>query len=84
MRDGSTLWSVGETSTVEVWEAIQNKLKIKQIIQNELNNDTEDESEKILSLYIIASKEQRAAMDALLVCICGETLSTIIGKAKEE
>lgn len=84
MRDGSTLWSVGETSTVEVWEAIQNKLKIKQIIQNELNNDTEDESEKILSLYIMASKEQRAAMDALLVCICGETLSTIIGKAKEE
>lgn len=84
MRDGSTLWSVGETSTVEVREAIQNKLKIKQIIQNELNNDTEDESEKILSLYIMASTEQRAAMDALLVCICGETLSTIIEKAKEE
>lgn len=84
MRDGSTLWSDGETSTVEVWEAIQNKLKIKQIIQNELNNDAEDESERILSLYIMASKEQRAAMDALLVCICGETLSTIIEKAKEE
>lgn len=84
MRDGSTLWSVGETSTVEVREAIQNKLKIKQIILNELNNDVEDESEKILSLYIMASEEQRAAMDALLVCICGETLSTIIEKAKEE
>lgn len=84
MRDGSTLWLVGETSTVEVREAIQNKLKIKQIILNELNNDVEDESEKILSLYIMASEEQRAAMDALLVCICGETLSTIIEKAKEE
>lgn len=82
MSKEALLWAVGETSAKTVSAALADKLSVKQLIKKELDNDSEDESEKMLKLYILANTEQRAVMDALLVCICGETMESLINNAK--
>ena len=65
MSKEALLWAVGETSVGTVSEALKDKLNVKQLIKDTLANDSEDESEKILTLYALATAEQRAVMDAL-------------------
>lgn len=80
MSKEALLWAIGETSVKTVNAALADKLSVKQLIKKELDNDSEDESEKMLKLYVLANAEQRAVMDALLVCICGETMESLINK----
>ena len=82
MSKEALLWAVGETSVGTVSEALKDKLNVKQLIKDTLANDSEDESEKTLTLYALATAEQRAVMDALLVCMCGETMESLIYSTK--
>lgn len=52
------------------------------VIQEEMATDTENDSAKLIDLYQKVSKEERALLDYMLVCLCGYTMSSIIEKAK--
>ena len=40
--------------------------------------DTEDDSKYLLKIYLNADTKERAIMDAVLICVCGYTMSSII------
>lgn len=52
-------------------------------ISMEMFDDDENDSVKLLELYRHADERERAIMDAVLVCICGWTMSSIIGESDD-
>jgi len=51
-----------------------------------MSNDNEDQfkqSEQLESLYEIATKTQKKAIDNALICICGYSLDTIINSPED-
>lgn len=47
-------------------------------IQNAIETDTDDESERLLMAYMNATPKEKAAIDGTLVHICGYSLGTLI------
>ena len=55
-----------------------------QTILEEMECDDEDESERLLLLYLNSNERDRALLDCLLVSLCGWTMSTLIEKTREK
>lgn len=52
-------------------------------IQDEINSDDEDPQEqslRLIRLHLAASPETRAVLDDAFICLCGYSLTTLIGK----
>jgi hypothetical protein len=47
-------------------------------IYSSMESDTEDDSKYLLKMYLDADEKERAIMDAVLVCVCGYSMSSII------
>lgn len=47
-------------------------------VSAEMFSDDEDDSNRLLEMYLDADKKERAIMDAMLVCLCGYSMSSII------
>ena len=52
-------------------------------IQNAIQSDDEDNSERIIAKYEAATPEQRAVVDDIFISLCGWSLDTLI-KGKEQ
>lgn len=46
--------------------------------------DTKDDSKYLLKMYLDADDKERAIMDAVLICVCGYSMSSIIKKSLKE
>lgn len=75
-------WSAfSGTTTNEVLDKL-NKTQtedntIVQMVLSQMESDTEDESERIITLYKYANTEERAILDSLLTALCGWSLASI-------
>ena len=47
-------------------------------VSMQMFSDEEDDSNRLLEMYLDADKKERAIMDAMLVCLCGYSMSSII------
>jgi hypothetical protein len=47
-------------------------------IYSSMESDTEDDSKYLLKMYLDADEKERAIMDAVLICVCGYSMSSII------
>lgn len=48
-------------------------------ITQEMISDGDDDSDKLLDLYLESTAEERALLDCALIALCGWSLHTIIG-----
>ena len=71
------------TPSEKIDQAIAEQIDVIQTIFQEMEDDPDDESERLLLLYKMVSPDERAIMDYLLTHICGWTLGSIIELARE-
>ena len=66
----------------EFWKEYetQNNPSLISTILKEMQSDTEDESNKLLLLYMISDEKERAMLDYMLVVLCGWSMKTLIEK----
>ena len=64
-------------------KAKDDNLSFVKVIREEMYDDTEDNSRRILDLYLNASPEEMWAMDSLLNELCGWCLESIIEVARD-
>lgn len=72
---------LGNTTDEEIDSAIDGNLDIISVIRMEMMDDDENDTHHLLFLYKEADKKERAIMDALMISICGWTLSSLIREA---
>jgi hypothetical protein len=77
-------WAYGLTSDEIIAEAQEKNLDVVSQITEEIMTDDTNESSRILDLYKRANSQERAIMDALLIDLCGYSMSSIIDHAKEK
>lgn len=66
----------------EFWKEYetQNNPSLISTILEEMQSDTENESNKLLLLYMISDEKERAMLDYMLVALCGWSMKTLIEK----
>jgi len=72
----------GDTSEEVIRQADKDKVDIISQLFTEMTTDDENETEKLLELYLNVTDEERALLDYMLVSICGNTLHTLIENAR--
>lgn len=83
MKEERYDFMLGNTTDEEIDSAIDGNLDIVSVIRMEMTDDDENDTHHLLSLYKEADKKERAIMDALMISICGWTLSSLIRIADE-
>ena len=63
---------------------IDYSISVMPVIMEEMMSDGDDETRKLLVDYLYASEDEKAAMDATLMHICGWSLNTLLEKMTEE
>ena len=74
---------LGDTSKEFINCAIKEKYDVVTQIINSGLTDDENDSKFLLNMYLDADEKERAIMDAMLVCICGYTMESIIFSCKQ-
>lgn len=74
---------LNETTKEEVQDAIDEKLDIISQVMSEMLSDDENDTVRLLCMYLDGTPEERAIMDEVLVCLCGECMSSIINHARK-
>ena len=74
---------LNETTKEEVQDAIDEKLDIISQVMSEMLSDDENDTTRLLCMYLEGTPEERAIMDEVLVCLCGECMSSIINHARK-
>ena len=74
---------LNETTKEEVQDAIDDQLDIISQVMSEMLSDDENDTTRLLCMYLEGTPEERAIMDEVLVCLCGECMSSIINHAEK-
>lgn len=53
-------------------------------IAEAIATDDDDQSERLVETYKAASKTRKAAIDDVMICLCGYSMPTLIEQAKED
>ena len=80
-------WAEGLTKDESIDKILENEQasdEICNIILAEMESDADSEPYSLLHNYKKADKMERAAMDAVLINLCGWSMESIIDKALEE
>ena len=48
-----------------------------------MQEKNENDTTRLLCMYIEGTSQERAIMDEVLVCLCGECMSSVIAHAKK-
>lgn len=76
-------WAKGNTTKEQIEMAINEDMDVIERICKEMMSDYDNDSMSLLVDYQMATEEERAVMDAVLVDLCGWSLGSIIEKIKE-
>lgn len=74
----------GCTKEEDIQYAKDHRLNIAGTVMALMLDDSENETGRLVSMYDIATPEECALMDAVLVCLCGETFSSLVSEADEK
>ena len=81
IRSGYVDMYEGQTTDEDIQNGFQLIEKEKSIvakIMEEMVSDGDDESDKLLNLYLESTPKERALLDCALIALCGWSLHTII------
>lgn len=76
-------WAKGNTTKEHIEMAINEDMDVIERIHQEMMSDYDRDSMSILVDYQMATENERAVMDALLINLCGWSLGSIIEKIKD-
>lgn len=76
-------WAKGNTTNEQIEMAINEDMDVIERIHYEMMTDYDRDSMSVLVDYQMATENERAVMDALLINLCGWSLGTIIEKIKD-
>ena len=76
-------WAKGNTTKEQIEMAINEDMDVIERIQREMMTDYDRDSMSVLVDYQMATENERAVMDALLINLCGWSLGSIIEKIKD-
>ena len=75
-------WAKGNTTKEQIEEAINGDFNVIERIYQEMMTDYDTDSMSLLVDYQMATEEERAIMDAVLIDLCGWSMGSIIEKCK--
>ena len=76
-------WAKGNTTKEQIEMAIDEDMYVIERIHREIMTDYDRDSMSVLVDYQMATANERAVMDALLINLCGWSLGSIIEKIKD-
>lgn len=81
IRSGYVDMYEGQTTDEDIqneFQLIEKEKSIVAKIMEEMVSDGDDESDKLLNLYLESTPKERALLDCALIALCGWSLHTII------
>jgi len=62
----------------QVQAALEQDGSLIEMISEELESDSEDDSDRLLRMYLLANEHEKATIDGVLTCITGWTMKSLL------